>query len=279
MKKKSIRKYNDGIIKLFNIDCIEGMNKYIADNSIDVVVTSPPYNIGVSYSTYNDKISREEYLDWLEQVIIVTREKLKNDGSLFLNVGSKPIDPWGPFEIATRIKKQLRLQNVIHWVKSIAIENNSYGKEEKCIVGHYKPINSKRFLNDTHEYIFHFTKDNKVSLDRLAIGVPYKDISNVSRWKNGSKKLRCRGNCWYIPYDTIESREKDRPHPASFPAKLAEMCIKLHGFNEHTVVLDPFMGIGNTSFACKNLNIKCIGFEIDKDYINTNIALIKNKLS
>ncbi len=271
-------KFKDDLIELYNMDCVKGMKKYIPKNSIDVVVTSPPYNLGISYSTYKDNLSRSEYLDWLEEVIKIIKERLKDEGSFFLNIGSKPIDPWGPFEIVTRLKNHLKLQNVIHWVKSIAIKNNSYGKEEMCIVGHYKPINSKRFLNDTHEYIFHFTKDNNVAINRLSIGVPYKDKSNVSRWKNGSKKVRCRGNCWYIPYETIESREKDRPHPASFPSKLAEMCIKLHGYNKRTVVLDPFMGIGNTSFACQELNVKCYGFEIDREYFKTNMELL-NRLS
>lgn len=264
------------LINIYNMDCIEGMKKYLPKRSIDIVVTSPPYNLGISYSKYNDKISREEYLDWLEKIILLIKERLKDDGSIFLNIGSKPVEPWGPFEIITRIKNHMKLQNVIHWIKSIAIENDSYGNKESCIVGHYKPINSKRFLNDTHEYIFHLTNDNNVPLDRLAIGVKYKDKSNVSRWKNGRKKLRCRGNCWYIPYETIGSREKDRPHPASFPSKLAEMCIKLHGYNKETIVMDPFMGIGNTSFACYKLNIKCIGFEIDSNYFNSNKRILKD---
>jgi site-specific DNA-methyltransferase (adenine-specific) len=267
--------YKDNLIELFKMDCIKGMKKYISEKSIDIVVTSPPYNLGISYSKYNDKISREEYLKWIEKVAIQIKDRLKDDGSFFLNIGSVPRNPWGPFEIVMRLRDHFYLQNVIHWVKSIAIENDSYGKKESCIVGHYKPINSKRFLNDTHEYIFHLTKNNTVTLDRLSIGVPYKDKSNVSRWKNGSKKLRCRGNCWYVPYETIESREKDRPHPASFPSKLAEMCIKLHGYDKHTVVLDPFMGIGNTSFACQELKVKCYGFEIDELYFATNIKLLK----
>ena len=96
--------------------------------------------------------------------------------------------------------------------------------------GHFKPINSPRFLNDCHEYVFHFTKSGRVELNRLALGVPYQDKSNIARWSHtGGKDLRCRGNTWFVPYETIQSREKERPHPATFPVQLAEWCIKLHG--------------------------------------------------
>jgi len=75
---------------------------------------------------------------------------------------------------------------VIHWIKSIAISQDDVGDypgiEGDVAVGHYKPINSKRFINDCHEYIFHFTHKGNVRLDRLAVGVPYQDKSNIDRW-------------------------------------------------------------------------------------------------
>ena len=52
--------------------------------------------------------------------------------------------------------------------------------------GHFKPINSPRFLNDCHEYVFHFTKSGRVELNRLALGVPYQDKSNIARWSSYS---------------------------------------------------------------------------------------------
>jgi len=62
-------------------------------------------------------------------------------------------------------------------------------------VGHFKPINSKRFLNDCHEFVFHFTKSGKAPVDRLAVGVPYADKSNISRWfHTEGKDKRCSGN-------------------------------------------------------------------------------------
>jgi len=263
----------DKSIILHNDDCLTGMDSY-PDNHFDVIVTSPPYNLGISYNTYDDATPRDDYLKWLEKVAIKIKQKMKDDGSFFLNMGAAPRSPWGPFEVALLLRSHFELQNIIHWVKSIYVENESYGRKVSLNVGHYKPINSNRFLNDGHEYIFHFTKKGDVALDRLSIGVPYKDIGNIRRWKNGHNGIRCRGNCWYIPYKTIRSHSKERPHPASFPAELAEKCILLHGLKDEMTVLDPFMGIGNTSIACCKLKINCVGFEIDKAYYTENIRVL-----
>jgi len=251
---------------LFNEDCLGGIKKHLKAKSIDMVVTSPPYNIGANYRSYDDKIPRDKYLKWIKKWGQAVKRVLKDNGSLFLNIGSKPSDPLIPFQVIDILTEEFELQNVIHWIKSIYIEAESYGEKKDINVGHYKPINSSRFLNDAHEYIFHLTKTNKVELDRLAIGVPYKDKSNIMRWKNGGSKLRCRGNCWFIPYKTIQNRSKDRPHPASFPPQLAENCILLHGKKRGLKVLDPFMGLGNTGLACNNLKVNFIGFEIDPYY-------------
>jgi site-specific DNA-methyltransferase (adenine-specific) len=265
----------NAVIELHNIDCLEGLN-LVPDKKFDVVVTSPPYNLGISYGTYDDTLPREAYLNWLEKVAILIKQKMNDDGSFFLNIGSSPTIPWGPFEVAARLRSHFYLQNVIHWIKSIYVENESYGVKVALNVGHYKPINSRRFLNQNHEHIFHFTKYGDVAIDRLSIGVPYKDDINSKRWKNGNNGIRCRGNCWYVPYKTICSRDKQRPHPATFPMEIAENCIRLHGITDNTSVLDPFMGIGNTSLACIKLGVNCVGFEIDKEYYETNIQLIKS---
>ena len=78
---------------------------------------------------------------------------------------------------------------------------------------------------------------------------------------------RDRGNTWFLPYETIQSKS-ERPHPATFPVKLPEMCIKLHGMNDKTVVLDPFLGIGSTAIAALRLGVTFVGFEIDKGYVD-----------
>ncbi len=86
---------------------------------------------------------------------------LAPEGSLFLNVGAKPKDPWTALDVAQAVRPHLELQNIIHWVKSIAIEKalagTRSGLADDLAVGHYKPINSRRFLNDCHEFVFHFS--------------------------------------------------------------------------------------------------------------------------
>lgn len=255
-------------------DCLMGMEQILEPGSVDVIVTSPPYNIGVKYGKYDDTLPRKDYLEWLRKWGLLVKRVLSPNGSLFLNIGAKPSDPWIPFDVAAQLRETLVLQNVFHWVKSIFIENSGYGEKVSLNVGHFKPINSKRFVNDTHEYIFHFSLAGSVELDRTAIGAPYKDSSNITRWKKGGSGNRCRGNIWYIPYSTIQKRSEDRPHPASFPPELAQMCIQLHGLSRVKLVLDPFMGIGNTAIACMRLGVPVIGFEIDPEYLRT----AKNRL-
>jgi site-specific DNA-methyltransferase (adenine-specific) len=248
------------------IDCIEGMN-LLQSHSVDIIVTSPPYNIGKPYRTHDDSMPREEYLGWMHQFALASARILKDDGSFFLNVGGKPSDTWLPFDVIAQFRAVFELQNVIHWIKSIAIEKEDVGDygmiAGDIAVGHYQPVNSQRYLSQCHEHVFHFTKSGRIPLQKLRIGVKYQDKSNIGRWKQATGDLRDRGNAWFIPYTTIRS---SRQHPATFPEKLPNMCIRLHGAGEGCLVLDPFMGIGNTALACIDLGVDFIGFEIDHAY-------------
>jgi site-specific DNA-methyltransferase (adenine-specific) len=259
-------------IRLYQAECVDGMRQVLEAGSVSVVVTSPPYNIGVRYRSYDDTRASDEYLDWVETVATEIGRVLQGDGSFFLNLGSRPADPWLAWDVANRLRRHFTLQNVIHWIKSIAIDKKNLGDyssfKDDIAVGHYKPITSPRFLHDCHEYIFHFTKSGHVQLDRLAIGVPYQDKTNIGRWASAKADVRCRGNTWFIPYETIRHRDSQRPHPATFPVQLAEMCIKLHGVDATTLVLDPFLGLGSTAIAARRLGLACVGFEIDKHYLD-----------
>lgn len=251
-------------------DCVEIL-KQLPPGSLDAVVTSPPYNLGVRYRSYDDTIPRSNYLKWTESWVQQTTEALTTEGSLFLNVSGKPTDPWTAFDVAQAVRPHLQLQNTIHWVKSIAIEKVAAGAKAKLdtdlALGHYKPINSRRFLHNAHEFVFHFTHTGSTQLERRAIGVPYQDISNISRWRGAAHGVRCRGNTWFIPYETIQNREADRPHPATFPPKLPEMCLRLHGLERIGLVADPFLGLGSTAVACAQLGLDFIGIELDERYL------------
>lgn len=258
-------------------DCIRGMSR-MPGESVDLVVTSPPYNLGIRYSKYSDREDRQCYLKWCTAWATQVRRVLKPSGSFFLNVGAAPSNPMLPHEIVMTFRSLFLLQNTIHWIKSITIED---GNGDLKSHGHFKPINSKRFVNDCHEYIFHFRKSLRLEIDRLALGVPYQDKSNIARWSHtGGSDLRCRGNTWFIPYETIQSRAKERPHPATFPIQLAEWCINLHGVRRVRTMLDPFLGIGNSAVAAERCAVKrFVGFEIDATYLAEAGRRIRNASS
>ncbi len=253
-------------------DCVEGMRRHVKDASVDIVVTSPPYNIGIRYGTYKDDLPRDKYLAWIEEVGSEVARVLAPGGSFFLNVGNKPSDPWIAWDVVARLRAKFALQNTIHWVKAISIAKadagSSSGMAGDLSVGHYKPINSPRYLNDAHEFVFHLTHEGEAPIDRLSVGVPYQDKTNIARWaKTGGNDLRCRGNVWFIPYETIQKRDEDRPHPATFPVKLAEMCLRIAGARSGTTVLDPFLGLGSTAVAAARLGANSLGFDVDRSYL------------
>lgn len=262
-------------------DCIALLRR-LDPASIDVIVTSPPYNLGVHYNTYRDTLAPADYMEWTRAWITAAARVLRAHGSLFLNVGSRPSDPWTALDVAQAVREHLRLQNIIHWVKSIAIERDAAGTAARLDrdlgVGHYKPINSDRYLNDCHEFIFHFTPHGATPLDRLAVGVPYQDRSNIKRWRSAANGVRCRGNTWFIPYETIQRRERDRPHPATFPSRLPEQCLRLHGLDKIETVMDPFTGLGSTAVASARLGLNFIGAEIDQSYLDIAIGRVQQSL-
>lgn len=249
------------------MDCLEGM-KLLEEGCVDVIITSPPYNIGKPYGAYHDRRPRDEYLNWMEEVAIEAKRVMREEASFFLNVGGTLTDPWLPIDIAQSFRKHFILQNMIIWVKSIAIEKEDVGDYPHIVgdiaVGHYKPVQSQRYHHNCFEFIFHFTKSGKVELDKLSIGIPYQDKSNIKRWKSIKADIRDRGNVWFIPYETIQEA---RPHPSVFPVKLPEMCIKDHGLHKVKLVLDPFMGIGTTAIAAIRLGVDFIGFEINPKFV------------
>lgn len=264
-------------------DCIKFMEKMRVNSElkIDVIVTSPPYNIGKKYNVYKDNIDETDYLKWLYKIAQKSYSILKPNGSFFLNIADRSTDPLIPFRAVTMfLCAGYKIQNTIHWIKSISIEKEDIGNTNPLhsngfSIGHYKPIRSNRFLTNTHEYVFHFTKTGNIAIDKLSIGVPYQDKTNVKRWQSVVQDKRDRGNVWFVKYPTIQQQ---RFHPAVFPEKLARLCIKLHGCsNKDFIVYDPFMGIGSTALACIDLGIDFLGTEIDHNYIKYAKKIISKK--
>jgi site-specific DNA-methyltransferase (adenine-specific) len=320
--------------ELHHADCIEWMNNQ-PEQSIDCIVTSPPYNLDIKYGKYQDDLPRESYLKWLNDVAVACKRVLKDDGHLFLNVGYSNVDPWVAMDVGQVFRGTFELQNNFTWVKHIAVHDQGYGQ--------YKPISSERFSSATTESIFHFTKDGKVKVDRLAIGQRNKSegykypelysegrhhgttrrkvarrlkFTNWTEFKEKSTpdqkkefdiifkkvleenpydpdKKKCIGNAWYIPYTPTSklakqagaindtgSREKGRGgHPATFPEGLPTQCIKFSGIPKGSLVYDPFVGTGTTILSALSLDMKCVGTDLDQNYLDfaeSRINLVSN---
>ena len=202
-----------GTLRFYLGDCLEVLRS-LTPGTISVIVTSPPYNLGVRYRSYDDTLPRERYLDWTGAWIKAAAKALDPAGSLFLNVGAKPTDPWTALDVAQAARPHLQLQNTIHWIKSIAIDRDAAGAgaglTRDLNVGHYKPINSARFVNDCQEFIFHFTPGGRTPLDRRAIGVKYQDASNVARWGGGAERSA-------LPRQHLVHSLRDDPEPRQGP--------------------------------------------------------------
>ena len=107
-------------------DCLDVLPR-LPRHGVDAIVTSPPYNLGIAYRSYDDTMPRADYLRWTTRWVHEAAGTLDPNGSLFLNVGAKPTDPWIAMDVAQAVRTELRLQNTIHWVKSIAIDREAAG--------------------------------------------------------------------------------------------------------------------------------------------------------
>lgn len=230
--------------KIIGDACTE-MQKF-SNNEFDATVTSPPYNIGVNYGVFNDKMTPDAYdqftQDWVSEALRISRVLIVNFGA-----PSSKIQNLGRFIV--NLSKVGVIQSHISWVKSLSTEEFSKG--------HFKPVNSKRFLNNCHESIFVISRDGNAQLDRLAVGVPFQDKSNIGRFAANKQDRRCRGNVWFVPYQT---RQMSKDHPATYPEELARMMILLSGARNN--ILDPFVGSGTTADAAESLGLDCTGIDL-----------------
>jgi len=226
-------------IKLHNLDCTLGLID-VPNDSISCIITSPPYKD-------SDNFTFELMESWLGHAFRV----LKNNSILFLNFGHLANFKSRPFKVVLLAESLgFKLNDTIVWSKN-----------------HYRPIQGNKRVNNLTEFIFVLTKGSPC-LNRLSIGVPYADKSNVGRFSDID--LKCRGNVWEIKYKTIQSVDFKR-HNDRFPIQLPLMCIKLADLSFDDIVLDPFNGSGTTGIACLFSNVNYVGFEINSIHYNNSL--------
>jgi len=231
-------------LKIINDDILT--THEIQRNSIDLIVTSPPYNVGIQYNSHDDTLSYDEYLDFSNKWLLCCFDLLKDDGRFCLNI---PLD-----------KNKGGQQSVGADLTTIATKGIGF-KYHSTIVWNEGNISRRTawgsWMSASAPYVI-----APVEL----IVVLYKN-----RWKktSGSRKsdiskkefMEWTSGLWTF---SGESKKKIG-HPAPFPVELPRRCIKLFSFVGDTV-LDPFMGSGTTLIAAYLNNRKSIGVDVDKSY-------------
>ena len=258
---------------LYTGDCIK-LSKKLSDNSIDLVITSPPYADTVKYGEKVKNYNCSQYSKWISDLFCILYRKVKNSGSFILNINDKIENGYRStyvYELIISIckKTKWKLYDRYIWYKKSTL-----------------PSTNEKRLNDRIEYIFHFIKTKKFKSNMNSVRIPYKK-SSLNRFKNnvhgndrvlkdGTTVLTTKKRSYPNPrgtkpitvfnFDTC-SALRGINHPAPFHPQLPNFFIKWLT-NKNDLVLDPFIGSGTTAISCIKNNREYIGFDINSKYIN-----------
>jgi len=245
---------NDYLNKILQGNCLE-LFKCIPDNSVDMTFADPPFNLQKKYTSYNDNLEFQQYLDWCEKWIFEMVRVTKPTGSIFLH----NIPKWLIF-YATYLNKFAHFKHWISWDAATAPMGKS--------------------LQPAHYGILFYTKNTK-GAKIYELRHPHKrDRKQGYLWKDyGRKKdlLHPFGplisDVWTDIHRIKHSGKRDL-HPCQLPIHLMDRLILLIT-DEDDVVLDPFSGTGTTAIAAKRLGRKYIGFELDEKYVEISQKKIR----
>lgn len=224
----------------------------IPDNSIHLMITSPPYNVG---KEYDDDLTLDEYLELLTSVFSQTYKKLVTGGRACINIanlGRKPYIPLHAMVIEIMLDLGFLMRGEIIWDKSASGGGS-------CAWGSWMSA-SNPVLRDYHEYILIFSKES-YSKNKSQ---PKKDTIEKDDFIQWTKSI------WTFP----AVNAKRIGHPAPFPIELPHRLINLYSY-EGDVVLDPFCGSGTTCIAALKNKRNYIAYDINEEYIK----LSQNRLS
>jgi DNA modification methylase len=227
----------------------------IESSSIQLIVTSPPYNVGKNYGVYNDSKSKKNYLDYLDAIWVECKRVLCKGGRLTINVANLDRKPYKSLssDITLRLIENFGflMRGEIIWDKGSSVGvSTAWGSWRSA---------SNPTLRDVHEHILIFSKDSwKLESDNFITSISSKEFCKYTQ------------SVW----DMRAVNGKKNWHPAPFPLELPKRLIQLYTY-VNDVVLDPFLGSGSTCAAAKGLARKSIGYEIDQSYQE----LIESQLS
>lgn len=229
----------------------------LPDNSIDLIITSPPYNFGMGYDTIDDNQKWDDYFDRLFRVLDHCARVLVSGGRLCIN-----IQPFFSEYIASHhlISHHLIKECSLIWRNEILWEKNTYNAKFTSWGSWKSP--SCPYIKYTWEFIEIYSKD---SIKKIGHTNPDITAEEFKSWVNGKWSISPERNMQF--YD----------HPAMFPEEIPKRLIKLFSF-PGDVVLDPFNGAGTTTYVAKVLNRSYIGIDISDQYCETARRRVANLL-
>ena len=223
--------------------------KDIPNNSLHLMITSPPYNVS---KEYDNDLSLNEYLNLLKNCFTETYRVLVDGGRACINIaniGRKPYIPLSDYVSKIMIEIGFNMRGEIIW-------NKSAGAGISTAWGSFQSA-SNPILRDVHEYILIFSKGNyKRERDKEEKELRKDNITK-------EEFIEWTKSVWTINTESA----KRIGHPAPFPEELPNRLIKLFSFT-NDIVIDPFMGSGTTAIAAIKNNRNFVGYEINKEYIN-----------
>lgn len=262
--------------KVHNMDCIEGM-KLLPENSVDLVVTSCPYNVGIAYDVYKDDRPMDEYLQWTKEWLTETYRTLKDDGRIALNV---PIE-LNIKERGGRIFMSSEIWQVMKEVGfkffgMVDLQEKTPHRVRQTAWGSWMSPSAPYIYNPKECVILAYKKEYKKKVK----GVPEWDYVNTEV-ENEDGTFRTKRvyseidkndfmelvfGRWHYQNDT-KSLTK-----ATYSLDIPMKALKILTY-KGDLCMDPFSGSGTTFLACKKLNRKFIGFELSENY--TNISNVR----
>lgn len=213
----------------------------LPDDSVALMVTSPPYHVGKDYDA---DTSFEEYLDLLQTVFTETYRVLQPGGRAVVNVANLGRRPYVPLSHLVTA----RMLDIGYFMRAEIIWRKAKGAGGNCAWGSWKsPANP--VIRDVHEYALCFSKGR---FDRVVKGEPAISTeqfleSTISIWEIAPELAKRVG------------------HPAPFPVELPRRFIELYTYKDE-LVLDPFIGSGSTAVAASMTGRKWVGFDISEEY-------------